>query len=159
MTDTAITTAIITISCVICVTTLVSAVYPSVNRAASSVISTSEKLGERIETSIDIVAEANVSVYEYVWAKNTGSSEIIAIDDSDVFFGPVGNFQRIPYNSKRAVAPSWNYTIENDDGDGRWDVGETLNITIDNSTEIPIGDYYVKISLFNGISDEEEFSI
>lgn len=159
MAEAAITTAIITIACVICAGMLISAIYPAVNRATSSVISTSEKLGERIETSIDIIAEANQSSYEYVWVKNTGSSEIPQIENSDVFFGMINEFQRIPFNSSLSVTPSWTYSIENDDGDGRWDIGETLNITINHSSEITTGDYYVKIIVYNGIADEEKFSI
>ncbi|MGB2726892.1 MAG: hypothetical protein WBD09_00245 [Halobacteriota archaeon] len=159
MSEAAITTAIITIACVICAGMLVSALYPAMHRATSSVVVTSEKLGDRIETSIDIIAEANQSSYEYVWVKNTGSSEIPQIESSDVFFGKIDEFQRIPFDSSRSVIPSWNYSIENDDGNGRWNIGETLNITIHTSTSITAGDYYVKIIVYNGISDEDKFSI
>ena len=159
MSEAAITTAIITIACVICAGMLVSAIYPAMHRATSSVVSTSEKLGDRIETSIDIIAEVNQSSYEYVWVKNTGSSKIPQIENSDVFFGKINDFRRIPFDSTLSVAPSWNYSIENDDGDNRWDVGETLNITINSSSEITAGDYYVKIIVYNGISDEDKFSI
>jgi len=159
MSEAAITTAIITIACVICAGMLISAIYPAVNRATTSVISTSEKLGEQIETSIDIIAEANQSSYEYVWVKNTGSSEIPQIEKSDVFFGKINDFQRIPFDSSLSVTPSWNYSIENDDGDGRWDIGETLNITINSSATLTAGDYYVKVIVYNGVSDEEKFSI
>ena len=159
MSEAAITTAIITIACVICAGMLVSAIYPAMNRATSSVVTTSEKLGDRIETSIDIIAEANQSSYEYVWVKNTGSSEIPQIESSDVFFGEIDEFQRIPFDSSLSLIPSWSYSIENDDGDGRWDIGETLNITINSSSVITAGDYYVKIIVYNGISDEDKFSI
>jgi len=161
MTETAITTAIITIACVICACMLVSAIYPAVNRATSSVVSSSAKLGDRIETSVDIIAEANESSYEYVWVKNTGSQIASSqIEDSDIFFGEIENFQRIPFNASLLATPSWNYSIENDDnGNERWDAGETINITISSSSEINAGDYYVKIVLYNGVSDEEEFSI
>jgi archaellum component FlaG (FlaF/FlaG flagellin family) len=67
MAESVITVSIITIACVICATMLVSAIYPAVNRATSSVVSSSAKLGDRIETSVDIIAEANESSYEYVW--------------------------------------------------------------------------------------------
>jgi len=159
MTETAITTAIITIASVICVCMLINAIYPAMHRATSSVISTSAKLGERIETSIDIIEEANQSSYEYVWVKNTGASEIAQIENSDVFFGKINDFRRIPFDSTLSVAPCWNYSIDNDDGDNRWDVGETLNITINCSTPITAGDYYVKVIVYNGISDEDKFSI
>ncbi|MBN1761962.1 MAG: hypothetical protein JW878_02620 [Methanomicrobia archaeon] len=158
MSEAALTTAIITIACVVCASMLASAVIPALNRATSSVVSSSAQLGERIETSIDIIEEANDTTHEYIWVKNTGASEIAQIESSDIFFGEMGEFQRIPYNSSRSVTPSWNYSIENDDGDGRWDIGETINVTIAMS-EITAGDYYVKMVLFNGISTEDKFSI
>ena len=159
MAESVITVAIITIACVICATMLVSAIYPAVNRASSSVISSSAKLSECIETSIEIIEEANESSHEYVWVKNTGSAPIPQIENSDIFFGKINNFQRIPFNSTLSITPGWNYSIENDDGNGRWDVGETVKITINSSSEITAGDYYVKIVLYNGKSDEERFSI
>jgi len=158
MAESVITTAIITIACVICAGMLVSAIYPAMHRATSSVVETSTTLGERIETSIDIIEEVNQSSYEYVWVKNTGSSKIPQIENSDVFFGEINDFQRIPFNSTLSVTPSWNYSLENDDGDGRWDIGETVKMTIKCSA-IESGDYYVKIVLYNGVSDEDTFSI
>jgi flagellar protein FlaG len=160
MAESVITVSIITIACVICATMLVSAIYPAVNRATSSVVSSSAKLGDRIETSVDIIAEANESSYEYVWVKNIGSQIVRSqIENSDIFFGEIGNFQRIPFNATLLATPSWNYSIENDDGNDRWDAGETINITISSASEITAGDYYVKIVLYNGVSDEEKFSI
>ncbi|MHC1635620.1 MAG: hypothetical protein ACXQTS_03220 [Candidatus Methanospirareceae archaeon] len=159
MAENVITLSIVTIACVICATMLITSFYPAANRASSSVVSSSAKLSERIKTSIDIIAEVNQSSYEYVWVKNIGSVEIPNVESSDVFFGKVGDFQRIPYDESLSLTPSWNYLIENDDGDGEWDVGETINITIKYSSEIVSGDYYVKIVLYNGISDEEIFSV
>jgi len=74
-----------------------------------------------------------------------------------VFFGETNNFRRIPYDAALSTSPSWNYSIENDDGDGKWDTKETLKITINQTPSS--GDYYVKIVLYNAVSDEEEFSI
>lgn len=161
MSESVITVSIITIACVVCAAMLVNAIFPEVNRATSSVISSSANLGERIETSVDIIAEANESSYEYVWAKNIGTSQLAAsqIEKSDIFFGKVGHFQRISYNASLSSAPCWKYTIENDNGNNRWDTGETVNITIDFGSEITTGDYYVKIVLYNSISDEDTFSI
>ncbi|MHC1610408.1 MAG: hypothetical protein ACXQTW_02210 [Candidatus Methanospirareceae archaeon] len=162
MSETAITTAIITIACVICACMLINAIYPAMHRATSSVVSTSEELGERIKTSVNIIAESNESTYEYVWVKNTGASQIAPseIERSDIFFGETGNFHRFSYDPDLAPAPCWNYSIENDNnGNGRWDSGETVKITINSSSEIAPGDYYFKIVLYNGVSDEDTFSI
>ncbi len=157
-----ISVSIITIASVICAAMLVTAVYPAVNRATSSVISSSVTLGDRIETSVDIIAESNESCYEYVWVKNTGTSQLAEaqIERSDIFFGEIGNFQRITYDSVLASAPCWNYSIENDNtGNGRCDTGETIKITIKSTAELTAGDYFFQIVLYNGISDEDTFSI
>lgn len=162
MAESVITVSIITIACVICATVLVSAIYPAMNRATSTTVSTSVKFSKRIETSVEIIEEANQSSYEYVWVKNIGSAQLAQsqIEKSDVFFGKIGNFQRIPFNSALSLTPSWNYSIENDkNGNERWDTGETLNITIKCSTTIDPGDYFFKIVLYNAVSDEDTFSI
>ncbi len=161
MVEHVISVTIITIACIISATMLVNAIYPAVSRASSSAISSSVELGERIETSVDIIAEANEASYEYVWVKNIGVSQLVAsqIENSDIFFGEIGNFQRISYNATLSSAPCWKYSIENDNGNNRWDTGETVNITINAGSEIAAGDYYVKIVLYNAVSDEDTFSI
>jgi hypothetical protein len=158
MTETAITTAMITIACVVSASIMISAIFPALHRASSSVVSSSALLGERIETSIDIIAETNDTSQAYIWVKNIGASSITQIDSSDIFFGKTNDFQRIPYSATLSLTPSWNYAIENDDSDGKWDGGETVNITIVTSG-ITTGDYYVKMILYNGISAEDTYSI
>ena len=158
MTETAITTAMITIACVVSASLLISAIFPALQRASSSLVSSSTLLGERIETSIDIIAETNDTVQANIYVKNIGASSITQIDCSDIFFGKTNNFQRIPYDATLSLTPSWNYAIENDNSNGNWDGGETVNITIKTSG-ITAGDYYVKMILYNGISTEDTYSI
>ncbi len=162
MAESAISVTIITIGCVICATVLVTALYPAMYGAAASAVATTVKLGERIETSVEIIAETNESTYEYVWVKNTGSSQIAPsqIERSDIFFGETGNFQRFLYDSDLSPAPCWNYSIENDaNGNGWWDTGETVKITINCTSTIGSDDYYFKIVLYNAVSDDDTFSI
>ena len=161
MSSEVITVSMITIACIICAAVLVTAVFPEINRATSSVISSSAKLGERIETSVDIIAEANELSYVYVWAKNTGTAQLAEtqIERTDVFFGETDNFRRMTYDATLSSAPCWKYSIENDNGNNRWDIAETINITIDYGSAITAGDYYVQIVLYNGISDADTFSI
>ncbi len=159
MGEAAISTSIITIACVVCTAMVVSVVYPAVSRTVSSFVLSSENLCERIETSIDIIAESNDTSFIYVWVKNTGSSTITisSLKHTDILFGNADSFRLIPYDADISSAGSWNCTIENDNGDGNWDAGETLRIMI-NQTPSP-GDYYVKIVLSNAVSDEDVFSI
>ena len=88
----------------------------------------------------------------YVWIKNTGVARIDGISNSDVFFGQEGNFDRIPYGG--SSAPYWEYELENDD---RWNKSSTLKITI-HETEAISGDYFFKLVIPNGLSDERYYS-
>jgi archaellum component FlaG (FlaF/FlaG flagellin family) len=139
----------------------ITAIYPPLTDGISSLISTTTNLCEKIETSIKIIEESNDRSSEYIWVKNTGSSPIPVIENSDIFFGEINDFQRIQYDERQRHVPSWNYVIENDDGNERWDPGETIQIEIKylRYREPPKGDYYVKMILYNGISAEDTFSI
>jgi len=151
MVEKVITTALLTIGSVICATALIAVMYPTITSMASPFQSTTEKVSDRVKTDIKIIAEANTSSHAYIWVKNIGKNKIPHVDDCDVFYGPEGNFKRI-------ASADWSYTIENDGGNNRWDIGETINITISNQT-LDSGDYYVKIVTYNGIWDDDEFSI
>lgn len=155
--ESVITAAILTIASVICAVALINVLYPSVVSVGGSFITTSSKLSDKIKSDIEIISEGNTTDVVYVWVKNVGKTEIPQVDNSDLFFGLVDDFQRVAYDESLSTSPSWNFTIENDDGDGRWDVGETIKITI-NQTATP-GDYYVKFVIYNGVSDEDFFSI
>jgi len=80
----------------------------------------------------------------YVFVKNIGKRPLYAseIKLSDVFFGPRGAFERIPY-SESGTAPGWRYSIVNDDGDSVWEPGETIQIIILKNNLEP-GDYYFR---------------
>jgi len=115
---------------------------------------------DKIYTCITIIFATNVtSDTVKVWIKNTGLKEVHGdlIPKSDLFFGSKGNFERIPYEG--TTPPMWNYTIVNDDGDGNWDPCETLEVTITWDTTLNSGEYFVKFSLYNGVSDEYTFSV
>ena len=165
MAESSISVAIITIACVIAATMLATTMIPAANLAASAAVSTTVGLADRIETSVEIIAETNSTPeHVHVWVKNTGQNQLAAaeIKSSSIFFGPVDNFRWIPFNSTLAIAPSWKYIIENDtDGYARWDTGETVNITIRWREHEPLapGSYFFNIVLHNAVSDEVTFSI
>ena len=161
MAQNVITTALLTIACVVCATMFITAIYPPLTDGVSSLISTTTNLCEKIETSFKIIEESNERSREYIWIKNTGTSPILAIENSDIFFGEIDDFHRIPYDKRQGEVPSWNYMMENDDGNERWDPGETIKIGIRylRHREIPEGTYYVKIILYNGVSTQDTFSI
>jgi hypothetical protein len=76
-----------------------------------------------------------------------GSLKITTPEDSDLFFGPDGNFTHIAYSTG---VLNWTYTLENDT---EWRPGATLKITVHNSSPAA-GTYFIKFVLPNGISTE-----
>jgi hypothetical protein len=89
----------------------------------------------------------------FAWVKNVGDARITAIDRVDVFFGPEGNFTRIPYQDEAGGAyPYWTWEVEND---SEWVPTGTLQIVIHYDTpSLSNGRYFMKVTLPNGISSD-----
>ena len=86
-----------------------------------------------------------------------GSSRIVAIEQSDVFFGQSDNFSRVPYvDDAGSGYPRWEYTLENDT---EWKTSATVRITVTYDSDPGTGTYFTKIIIPNGISDEYFFSM
>jgi flagellar protein FlaG len=134
-------------------------VYPMVNRSSQAMVSMAEQVDERMKSRISIVHAASSDNHTevYVWVKNIGTQRIVAIENSDLFFGQEGNFERIPYVSDAGGnLPSWTYTLENDT---EWQTSATVKITITYASAPGPGTYYIKFIIPNGISDEYYFSM
>jgi len=157
--DKAITTALLIIAGIICTLFLFNSVYPMVNRSSQAMVSMAEKIDERMKSRISIVHAASTADRKtvYIWVKNTGSSRITSIEESDVFFGKEDNFSRVPYvDDAEGSYPRWEYSLENGT---EWSTGTTLKITITYNSDPGTGTYFVKIVIPNGISDEYYFSM
>jgi archaellum component FlaF (FlaF/FlaG flagellin family) len=157
--DKTITTALLIIAGIICSIFLFNSVYPMISRSSSAMVSMTEKIDDRMQTQVDIVHAASSSdgLSVYIWVKNVGSSRIFAIEQSDVFLGPEGNYLRIPYTaSAEGSYPQWSYSIENDT---EWKTGATVKITVTYDTPPASGTYYVKVVIPNGIAAEYYFSM
>lgn len=151
--DKAIVTVLLVIVSVTSVVFIFNAFYPAVTRSSGALADMAGGMDDRLRSEIDIIhAVAYTSSNEaLVWVKNIGSSRIGAIDDSDIFYGPEGNFTRVPYGGG---SPSWAYQLENET---EWKPAATLRITITQ----PISSattYYLKMVIPNGVSDEYYFS-
>lgn len=157
--DKAITTALLIIAGVICIMFVFNSVYPAVNRSSAAMVSMAEKMDERMKSRINIVHAANSADRKtiYLWVKNVGTSRIVNIDETDVFFGPSDNFSRIPYvDDAGGSYPQWSYTLENDT---EWLTSATLKITITYDSDPGAGTYFAKVVIPIGISDEYFFSM
>ncbi len=155
----AVTTALLIIAGVVCMIFIFNSVYPMVNRSSHAMVSMAETIDERMQSHINIVHATNSSDLKtiYIWVKNVGTTRIVDIDETDVFFGLETNFARIPYvDDAGGGYPQWAYTIENDT---EWKTSATLKITITYSVAQSTGTYYIKVIIPNGIEDEYYFSM
>ena len=157
--DKAITTALLIIAGVICMIFVFNSVYPAVNRSSHAMVSMADTIDERMKSRINIVHAANSTdrLTVYLWVKNVGTSRIVDVDESDVFFGQSDNFSRVPYvDDAGGSYPRWAYTLENDT---EWLTSATLKVTITYDVDPGTGTYFAKVIIPNGISDEYFFSM
>src|SRR5438552_10657220 len=105
----------LTIAAIVAIVAVINAVLPSVGRTSGALIAASGVVEDRIASQIDIVhasgQDANPDAK--IWVKNIGAATIDPIKRVDVFFGPSGDFERIPQGAPGCVAPCWEYTFEN----------------------------------------------
>lgn len=157
--DKIITTTLLIIAGIVCTMLVFNTAYPMVSRSTQAMVSTAEKIDDRMESRVNIVHAANTADRKtvYIWVKNVGSSRIVSIEESDVFFGQENNFNRIPYvDDAGGSYPRWSYTIENNT---EWVSGATVKITITYSSDPGTGTYYMKMVIPNGVVDEYYFSM
>ena len=157
--DKVITTALLVLAGAICAMFMFNTVFPMVNRSSQAMVSMADKVDDRMKSRVNVVHAGNTSdrLTVYIWVKNIGSSRIVSIEESDVFFGLEDNFSLIPYvDDAGGSYPQWDYTIENDT---EWKTGATVKITISYDADPGAGTYFVKIVRPNGILDEYYFSM
>jgi flagellar protein FlaG len=149
----------LTIAAIVSVVAVTNAVLPSVGRTTGALISTSSVVQDRIASQIEIVhatgQDGNPDAD--VWVKNIGAATVDPVDRIDVFFGPSGDFQRIPYGGSGCTAPCWEYTVENATD---FEPTATLEIIVHDSANLTAGQtYYVKVVTPNGVDDSKYFTI
>ncbi len=150
--DKVLVTLLLIIAGVVCSLVVINAVYPAITGSSSALADAASKIDDKIRSQINVIQIAHQNNKVHVWVKNVGSSRIGGIENSDIFWGPQGNFARITYGG--STAPYWDYTIENDT---RWGPTATIKVTIHLSSP-PSGNYYFKIVIPNGISSEKLYS-
>jgi len=155
--------AIITIAVVVGASALAYAFTAGASALTTTYLESQKAESIRVRTSVKIVFAANSSETEVsIWIKNIGLTRFggSLIAQGDLFFGPSGNFTRIPYYEDGMAPPYWTYEIAEDlDGDGVWDPCETIRITIVLPQPLESGEYFVKYVTYNGVSDYMWFSV
>jgi archaellum component FlaG (FlaF/FlaG flagellin family) len=149
--DKAMTTVFMVIASVVCAILVFNSLYPAVIRSSDAMTSMTLRVDDRLKSQIEIIHAAGSGNNALVWVKNVGSLRIAAVESCDIFFGPEGSFNRIPYGSG---ASYWTYEVENA---SEWTPTATLKITIVNGGPLS-GRYFVKVIIPNGIYDEYYFS-
>lgn len=150
--DKVMVTLLLLVAGVVCSMVLLNAVYPAITGSSGAVVDAASRIDDRIRSNVSIIEMTHSGTTFNAWIKNVGASTISGMSNGDVFFGPQGNFARIPYGGTEA--PYWTYSIENDT---RWGPGATLKITI-TCTGTPSGEQYFKFVIPNGISAQDYYS-
>ncbi len=166
--DKVITSMLLIIAAIVATVVVINSVLPSIQRTSSDIVAASDVVGTRIRSDVKIIEASGMDGSDTVqiWAKNVGAAQIPSLDKIDVFFGPVGNFERISYDASPTcpnpdppprTSPCWQYTLENDT---KWSPSATLRITIYLDYNLAAGtDYISTIVLPNGVTASRTFSL
>ncbi len=146
-----IATYILVIATVVAASTVSMAIIPTIRDLATSYISVSENLNERVKTSIDIIFIGTNNTSVTVWLKNTGDTVIPLdlVNMSDIFI--VSNNASYHFSLSTATC-----RIVNGDGDKYWEKGETLEVVL--NVSLPSNEYLLTFVLYNGVKVSDVFS-
>jgi flagellar protein FlaG len=154
--------AILLIAGIIATIALVNAVYPSLFTATDSVGSVSDAASDRVKTDLKIALSSQPNASSlFVWVKNVGSTRISAgrIGYTDVYFGDRGSMARADAGGNASFR--WSYVLDDQDGDGSWGPGETLQLLIvdEDVAHLTTGTHDLKLVLYNSASVEDKVTI
>ncbi|MEM4576423.1 MAG: hypothetical protein QW701_03030 [Candidatus Nezhaarchaeales archaeon] len=140
---------------------LAAAFYSNISSFYDIYRATIDSEKDKMVTNIKIIYATNTSsTTAKLWVKNIGQRAIHSniLTKSTLIFGPVAECYLVNYNASNP--PLWGFYLVSDfDSDGVWDPSETIEILVVWGEPLPLGDYYAKLILYNGVSDEYYFSI
>lgn len=169
--DKVITTTFMIIASVVTTVMVFNGVFPAILRSRDAMVTMRGRMDERIKSEVAIIHAAgeldssgawqdnngNGNFDVFVWVKNVGALRIAAVERIDLFFGPEGNFARIPSKAEAAGAyPYWEWEVENDT---YWNPTATLKLTIKFSAILTSQRYFVKVVIPSGQADDDYFSL
>jgi flagellar protein FlaG len=153
------TEMIYTVALIIAAATVANTYFQNTTQLNNILNVASQNAKDAAMTSLKTIFAAKISDDTIeVWVKNigTGSIDSYTIPQFDVFFGPKGGYEYIPYN--KTSTPKWIFTILTDDRK-ILKPGDTLEIKIYLDYSLTSGDYYFKIVSNNGVSSDYSFSL
>ena len=149
--------AIFLISAIVAASAFSTTIYSMINDIGQIQRENLAKVKNEITTEFRIIFAYGVAGGNTVklWVKNVGGDSLpdSLIRLSDIYLKTPSNVLRIPYGG-------WVYSIVNDENsDGRWGLGETLEITVTLDAPLETGDYTVKFVAYNGFTSSYFFSV
>jgi archaellum component FlaG (FlaF/FlaG flagellin family) len=169
--DKAITTTFLIIISMVMAIFLFNSVYPAVIESGDAMNNLTDRTEQQLKSQIGIIHAVgeldkdgwwqdinnNGSFDVLVWVKNIGATRIVPLEKSDIFFGPEGNFVRIPHQSEAGgTFPYWTSTVENA---AEWVPTATVRITIHHDVTLASGRYYIKVTTPNGTTSQQFFGM
>ena len=157
--DKVLVTTLLTMAAVVAAVMVVNTMLPALGRSTSAVLSSSTAASNRLKTDTEIIhiATDTATFKVYAWIKNTGASEITAIDSGDLFYKTSTTFDRLPWDDDASCPASscWSYIIEDDTV---WNPGVTIKVTV-HLTTLPTANYLVRFVTRNAVVAEKEFTV
>ncbi len=167
---------LLTIAGIASLAAVFNAIFPALSRSSGAIVTSSAKVDERLRSDIEIIhtvgeldsdgafadTNANGRFEIFIWIKNVGETRITSIDETDLFIGQIGTFDRIPHlvDVQSGVYPRWEHDVEGSSDDTEWNPKQTLKITVDYDTDTQAQGFYdVKVSIPNGVTDDYFFSM
>jgi archaellum component FlaG (FlaF/FlaG flagellin family) len=152
--DKAIITVLLIVCGVVATMTVFNEVLPAINQSQGAIASAAGDASDLILSRIEIIQTSASGNQMKFWVKNTGSSTIQGIANSDVIFGLSAN--AVPINYAGTTTPNWSFMILGDHD--QWTPTVTICVTINLAAAPTPGTYLVRFVTPNGVSDETNFS-
>ena len=142
---------------VVATVALINAVIPALGKSSSALVTANSEASDRIKTDTEIVHvtgddSANTVT---IWVKNIGALLIKSIDTADIFLDTATSVHRLTYEASCSDS-CWDYSIEG--SNTAWIKTATVKFNIKLSS-LSTGVHTVRVSVFNGVSADKDFSI
>ena len=99
--DKVLATTLLTMGAVVAAIMVVNTILPALGRSGSSVVSSSGAAASRLKTDVKVIHVStdttSTPAYIYVYVKNVGANNVLAIDQSDVFLETSTTFDRLTH--------------------------------------------------------------
>ena len=150
--------AILIIASVVIATSIAGVVMNQVGVFDSTFTATTESQKDIILTDVKIVYASGNDVGNYVnvWIKNVGVNPIVNANNTDVYFGQIGQVINYPHNKiKTEDTWRWNSPLP----EPTWQITNTHSINITDAQITTGVTYQLTVTTPNGVSDEYIFSL